>query len=85
MYCHVYEWLLTGIGLDIGFIDDFNTQLVITLNYSAIADHTLQITSAYGLVFCLLQLPLAFWQWLFLCFCAQILSGWRLSFKSTDF
>jgi hypothetical protein len=31
--------------LDIGFIDHFNPQLVITLNYSAIADlQTLQIT-----------------------------------------
>jgi hypothetical protein len=31
-----------GFGLDIGFIDHFNTQLVIILNYSAIADlHTL--------------------------------------------
>jgi ethanolamine utilization microcompartment shell protein EutS len=34
-----------GFGLDIGFIDHFSTQLVITLNYSAIADlYTLQIT-----------------------------------------
>jgi hypothetical protein len=33
-----------GFGLGIGFIDHFNTQLVITL-YSAIANsHTLQIT-----------------------------------------
>jgi hypothetical protein len=32
-----------GFGSDIGFIDHFNTQLVITLNYSAIAEfHTLQ-------------------------------------------
>jgi hypothetical protein len=31
-----------GFGLDIGFIDHFNTRLVTTLNYSAIADfHTL--------------------------------------------
>jgi ethanolamine utilization microcompartment shell protein EutS len=30
-------------GLNVGFIDRFNTQLVITLNYSAIAvSHTLQ-------------------------------------------
>jgi hypothetical protein len=36
-----------GFGLDIQFIDYFNTQLVITLNYSAIADfHPLQITRA---------------------------------------
>jgi hypothetical protein len=34
-----------NLGLDIEFIDHFNTQLVITLNYRAIADlHTLQIT-----------------------------------------
>jgi hypothetical protein len=31
-----------GFGLDIVFVDDFNIQLVITLNYSAIANfHTL--------------------------------------------
>jgi hypothetical protein len=37
-----------GFGLDIGFIDHFNTQLVITLNYSAIPNfHTLQITGAH--------------------------------------
>jgi hypothetical protein len=34
-----------------GFIDHFDTQLVITLNYGAIADfRTLQITSAHRLV-----------------------------------
>jgi hypothetical protein len=34
-----------SFGLDIEFIDHFNTQLIITLNYSAIADlHNLQIT-----------------------------------------
>jgi hypothetical protein len=27
-----------GFGLDIGFIDNFNTRLAITLNYSAIAN-----------------------------------------------
>jgi hypothetical protein len=33
------------LGSDIGFIDHFITQLVITLNYSAIADlRSLQIT-----------------------------------------
>jgi hypothetical protein len=36
-----------GFGLDIGFIDHFGTQLVITLNYSTIADfHTLQVFSS---------------------------------------
>jgi hypothetical protein len=35
-------------GVWIGFIDHFNTQLVITLDYSAIADlHTLQINRAH--------------------------------------
>jgi hypothetical protein len=34
-----------GYGLDIGFIDLINTQLLITPNYNAIADfHTLKIT-----------------------------------------
>jgi hypothetical protein len=34
-------------GLDIGFIDHFNTKLVITLNYSAMANfHTVQFTRA---------------------------------------
>jgi hypothetical protein len=37
-----------GLGLDIEFSDHLNTQLVITFNYSAIADlHTLQITTAH--------------------------------------
>jgi ethanolamine utilization microcompartment shell protein EutS len=37
-----------GFGLDIGFIDHFNTQLVITLDYSAIANfYTLQITRTH--------------------------------------
>jgi hypothetical protein len=37
-----------GFGLEIGFIDHFNTRLVTTLHYSAIADlHTLQIITAH--------------------------------------
>jgi hypothetical protein len=41
-----------GFGLKIGFSDHFNTQLVIRLNYSTIADlHTLQITIAHRVVF----------------------------------
>jgi hypothetical protein len=41
-----------GFGLDIGIVDHFNTQLIITLNYSVIADlHTLQITVTHTLVF----------------------------------
>jgi hypothetical protein len=36
-----------GFGLDIGFVDHFNTQLLITLNYTSIADfHTSQITTS---------------------------------------
>jgi ethanolamine utilization microcompartment shell protein EutS len=41
-----------GFGSDIGFINHFNTQLVITLNDSAISDlHTLQITVTHTLMF----------------------------------
>jgi hypothetical protein len=41
-----------AFGLDIGFIDHFNKQHAIALNYSAIADlHTLQITVTHTLVF----------------------------------
>jgi hypothetical protein len=41
-----------GFGLDIRFIDRFNTQLLITLNDSTIANfHTLQITIAHALSF----------------------------------
>jgi hypothetical protein len=46
-----YLFVLCIVGLDIGF----NTQLVITLNYGAIADlHTLQITTAHAIVLSLL-------------------------------
>jgi hypothetical protein len=49
IYCHDFEWLSTGSGLEIGFIDHFSIRLVSTLNYSAIADfHTLQITTAHA-------------------------------------
>jgi hypothetical protein len=38
----------TGVELEIGFTDHFNTRLVNTLNYSAIANlHNLQISTAY--------------------------------------
>jgi hypothetical protein len=38
-----------GFGFDIAFTDHFNTQLVTTLNYSAIANlHILQITRAHA-------------------------------------
>jgi hypothetical protein len=45
-HCHaVRAWFSRGSGLHIGFIDHFNIQFVITLNYSAIANlHNLQIT-----------------------------------------
>jgi hypothetical protein len=40
-----------GFGLDIGFIDHFTTQLVISLNYSAIADlYTSQIPVTHSLL-----------------------------------
>jgi hypothetical protein len=46
--CHMYEYdSRWSFWLDIAFIDDLNTLLIITLNYSAIANfHTLQITRA---------------------------------------
>jgi hypothetical protein len=41
-------WLSLGFGLEIRFIDHFNTHLVTTLNYSTIADlHTVQITTEH--------------------------------------
>jgi hypothetical protein len=40
-----------GFGLDVGFIDHFNPQLVIQFNFSANADfHTLHFTRVYSLV-----------------------------------
>jgi hypothetical protein len=52
-YCYVLERdSRRGFGLDVGFIGHFNTQLVITLNYSAISNfYTLQITITHTLVF----------------------------------
>jgi hypothetical protein len=45
-FCRAYEWLCTGIGLVIGFIELLQT--VTTRNYSAIASsHTLQYYSTY--------------------------------------
>jgi hypothetical protein len=41
IYCHVYQWLKTGFGMIIGFIN--NLQNVTTNNYYTIADlHNLQ-------------------------------------------
>jgi hypothetical protein len=41
--------LLMGYGLDIGFSEHFNTGLVTTLHYGAIADlHTSQSTTAHA-------------------------------------
>jgi hypothetical protein len=38
-----------GLGLEIGFIDHFNTRLVTTIHYRAIANlHTLKITTAHA-------------------------------------
>jgi hypothetical protein len=44
-----------SFGLDIGFIDHFYTQLLIALNYNAIADfHILQITTPHASILSLL-------------------------------
>jgi hypothetical protein len=60
-YCQVSGSIEVVFGLDIGFTDHFNIQLVITLNYSAIADlHTLQITVTHTSVLSLL--PHVSWQ-----------------------
>jgi hypothetical protein len=41
-----------GFGLEIVFSDHFNTELVTTINYSAIADlHTSQITRGHRPIF----------------------------------
>jgi hypothetical protein len=49
-YCHVLQCDCgRGCGLEIGFVDHFITQLVIILNYNAIASfHTLQIPIAHA-------------------------------------
>jgi hypothetical protein len=46
--CHVYVCdYRRGFGLQVGFTDHFNTRIVTSLNYSAIADlRTLQTTTA---------------------------------------
>jgi hypothetical protein len=51
--CQVSGWLSTGFfGLEIGFTDQFNTQLITTLNYSAIANFpTLHFTRAHAKYF----------------------------------
>jgi hypothetical protein len=51
-----------GFGLQIGFIDHFNTRLVTTLNYSTIADvHSLQITTAHAKSFQSVSSPVVSW------------------------
>jgi hypothetical protein len=52
-YCHLFDCdSQQGFGLKIRFIDHFNTELVITLNYSAIAYfHTLQFTPSHAKYF----------------------------------
>jgi hypothetical protein len=63
-----------GLRLEIGFTDHFSPQLVITLNYSAIANfRTLQFTRVFS--------SNGFQQLLFLCFRAQVLSERRLPSK----
>jgi hypothetical protein len=45
-YCHMFEWLLMGFGLEMGFID--LVQIITTSNYNAVTNlHTLQITTAH--------------------------------------
>jgi hypothetical protein len=39
-YCHVYEWLYTGFGLVIGFVD--HSQIVTTINYSTLTNSLTQ-------------------------------------------
>jgi hypothetical protein len=49
-YCHiVWSDYRRGFGLDIGFIERFNTQLVITFHYIAnkLVAHTLVSTVCY--------------------------------------
>jgi hypothetical protein len=49
MYFKILPGVRVAIDGDIGFIDHFKTQFVITLNYSAIADpHTLQIAVTHA-------------------------------------
>jgi hypothetical protein len=53
--------IYTGFGMEIGFMNHFNTRPVNTLNYSAIADfHTLQITNAHTKSFSLLCVDQSF-------------------------
>jgi hypothetical protein len=48
----IYSDCLRGFGLNIGFIDHFNTKQVFTLKYSVIVNfHILQITIAHRLLF----------------------------------
>jgi hypothetical protein len=74
-----------GFGLDTGFIDHFNTQLVITLNYSTITNfHTLNKSLEHMLslfqpaVSSFVVARYQLQQWLFLSYCAQVLSEWLL-------
>jgi hypothetical protein len=61
-YCHVYQWLKTGFGLVIEFIN--NLRVVITNNYYTIADlHNLEslhtnLLSLFPLVFIVRSLAL---------------------------
>jgi hypothetical protein len=70
-------------GLVIGFIDHFNTRLVTTFNYSAIANlHTLKTTTAHAKSFqSAVSSPVIPWQWLLT---VGILQLHRLSLLFTD-
>jgi hypothetical protein len=79
----VWVWLQTGFGLVIGFIE--HLQIVITSNYSAIANsHTLQFITALISLLSLLYLHRlspgnGFQRCSFLSFCVHVLTGRRLS------
>jgi hypothetical protein len=46
IYCHVYEWLQTGFGLVIGFVE--HSQIYTTSKYNTIANsHTLHFTTTW--------------------------------------
>jgi hypothetical protein len=57
LLCNMYIVMYTsdsgrGFGVNIGFIDHFNTQLIITFNYSTIPDfHTSLFTRAHAKTF----------------------------------
>jgi hypothetical protein len=88
-YCHVIELLLTGFGLEIGFIDHFNKRLVNTVNCSAIADlHALQFITAQANSFQpAMSSPVVPWERLlrFFSFRAHFLARWLSTSPTKSF